>query len=637
MAIPKKIFTIWLSEDGSMPELVRRCIESQKIPGYEHRLITLENCFKDSVYLQQCLNSPHKVKRWAKTADYLRVYYLETEGGIYLDADVEILPGKNFDTLLDNEVFVGTEEGAWLGSAVIGAEKGHPFLTHWRETAEKNFRGDDTLCFESSMKILTSEYYYWRDKYPKMAILDRSYFYPYYHSDGTVNFTDNSITYHHFMKSWTDPTVLPRVSILLPTLGRPEGVARCLHSIEKLNYPQDLIEVLQVEDEPRQGVPKRVKELFEKSTGEYIVYAANDMEFTCDSVKAAVIEMQRNQKGLLAFNSGTILPDEGNICEHFMIRRDLVGKIGGEIFDTDFNHYGVDNLLWHKCKRLGEAMRSNTAVIIHHHYSKKPQLMDAVYQAAMSRQEHDRELLREKICAFDLEDMSRRIRERKNFSITKVGDGEMACIRDGKGENCDQQKYSMALADDLLRAYRFLAQQPDVMLTVQHNPKWRLPDVEEFVFSGLSRSNFNYWGYDVFVHRDDGLNFKRHDFYKTIKDSNRPKIFVGNTWNLNNDGGVKKLLNLTDWVVTPLNAYDEIDRIREELLQKLAPDAIVLFAAGLVSKVLMADVLSTRKDATCVDVGSAFDPIFIGPTRTIQTSKEDLLQIYADMLSTVFG
>lgn len=185
---------------------------------------------------------------------------------------------------------------------------------------------------------------------------------------------------------------LPKVSIILPTLGREEGLKKCLKSIDALNYPQDKVELILIQDNPRLGVPKRVKEGVEKSTGTHIVFASNDMEFTPDSLILAVLK----NKGLVAFNTGPVLPDEGNICEHFMIRKDLIPKIGGEIFDTDFHHVGVDNLLWAKCKKLGVACRAEEAVVIHNHFSKGAP-MDPVYKEGWSRIEEDRALLKKKL------------------------------------------------------------------------------------------------------------------------------------------------------------------------------------------------------------------------------------------------
>ncbi len=234
--IPKRIFTIWLQDDQlEIPELVNRCVASQqRIEGYEHRLITLGNCFKNSAYMQQCLTSPHLKKRWCKASDYLRMYYLLNEGGIYLDADVEMLPGKDFHAFLDKKVFVGVEQfagngmkgsggiapctqfiknwltsvgGKWgdpipfIGTAVLGAEQGSPFVAEWLQRVEQNFRGDDDSNFESSMQILndlTS-----RPGGDDVTVVDADYFYAYCHMQETVCITERTICLHHFMKSWT--------------------------------------------------------------------------------------------------------------------------------------------------------------------------------------------------------------------------------------------------------------------------------------------------------------------------------------------------------------------------------------------------------------------------------------------------
>jgi mannosyltransferase OCH1-like enzyme len=200
--VPKRIFTIWLNEEKELPPLITKCIESQKIPGYEHRLITLDNCFKDCEYMQQCLNSPYEKQKWCKASDYLRMHYLYTEGGIYLDADVEILPGKNFDECCKFRMFCGMEANGFNGTAVVGAEKGYPFLKQWIDKVTSNFRGDDNKNFESSMDLFTKGKNEWNWYQDFFMVYTTDYFYPYNHQTGMANITDNSITYHHFMKSW---------------------------------------------------------------------------------------------------------------------------------------------------------------------------------------------------------------------------------------------------------------------------------------------------------------------------------------------------------------------------------------------------------------------------------------------------
>lgn len=188
---------------------------------------------------------------------------------------------------------------------------------------------------------------------------------------------------------------LPTVSFVIPTLGRPEGLQKCLDSIKALNYPQELIDVC-VLDEPEPTVPQKVKMGVERTKGEYICYAANDVVFTPNSLIIAVLESLRSGNALVSFHSEDILPDEGNICAHFIIRRDFIPEIGGEIFDTEFVHVGVDNLLWAKCSKMGTAHHEKNAVIAHNHFSKGAEF-DWVYQRGWANAEKDRELLKKKL------------------------------------------------------------------------------------------------------------------------------------------------------------------------------------------------------------------------------------------------
>jgi glycosyltransferase involved in cell wall biosynthesis len=187
-----------------------------------------------------------------------------------------------------------------------------------------------------------------------------------------------------------------KVSIIIPTMGkRPEGLKRCLDSIEKLNYPKELIEVIVIEDNPRLGLPKRLNEGMRKSVGELIVFASDDTEFTPDCVRLA--EEASNEYDLIALNTGVVYPDEGNICEHFMIKKDFVSKhLNGMIFDEELNHCGVDNLLWAQVKKYGKAIRLDTAILNHYHWTKgAPQ--DETYQVAWEKVGQDRETLKRKL------------------------------------------------------------------------------------------------------------------------------------------------------------------------------------------------------------------------------------------------
>ena len=184
---------------------------------------------------------------------------------------------------------------------------------------------------------------------------------------------------------------LPKVTVILPSLGRPEGLERCLESIRRQNYPAEKIETLVLDDTPRIGVPKRVAEGLLKSTGDVIVFASNDIEFHPDAIILAVLKSK--EKALVAMDAGN--PEE---CEHFLIRKDLIPRIGGEIFDTEFNHVGVDNLLMAKAKKLNEFGRCEGKVN-HFHFSNGKAEFDEVYAIGWKEEmvKKDRELLKRKL------------------------------------------------------------------------------------------------------------------------------------------------------------------------------------------------------------------------------------------------
>lgn len=222
------------------------------------------------------------------------------------------------------------------------------------------------------------------------------------HFDKALALQPHNPKYLHDYRFYYD---LPKISIIIPTL-RPAGLERTLASIKTLNYPQDKIETIVLQDEPRLGVPKRLAEGVEKATADWLCYAADDMEFEPDClIEAYLAHASRGDDyavGLIAFNSGPLLPDHGNICEHFMIHRVLLEDHTllprGEIFDTEFNHVGVDNLLWARIDKAGEALRAEYARIKHHHFSRGGE-MDDVYRQAWEpgSVESDRALLQKKL------------------------------------------------------------------------------------------------------------------------------------------------------------------------------------------------------------------------------------------------
>lgn len=169
--IPKIIHYCWLS-NNPFPQKIKDCMDTWKklMPDYEIKRWSTENFDVNAIpYVKEAFEA----RKWAFAADYIRMYALYTEGGIYLDSDVKIL--KPFDDFLDNSFFSSMEyhpiqveqdgstqyldrdghriadrfiSGIQIQAAVMGAEKGCPFVEEVLEWyKDKHFlREDGTLA-----------------------------------------------------------------------------------------------------------------------------------------------------------------------------------------------------------------------------------------------------------------------------------------------------------------------------------------------------------------------------------------------------------------------------------------------------------------------------------------------------------
>ena len=136
--IPKKIHYTWFSGDP-FPPLIENCIKSwhRYLGDYELVLWDMEKISQiDNLFLREAIEN----KKWAFAADFVRLYALYHEGGIYLDTDVEVF--RNFDDLLHKKAFIGRENSyhivkrravRFLTSHCMGAQSHHPYIKHCLE------------------------------------------------------------------------------------------------------------------------------------------------------------------------------------------------------------------------------------------------------------------------------------------------------------------------------------------------------------------------------------------------------------------------------------------------------------------------------------------------------------------------
>lgn len=136
--IPKVIHYVWLGDEK--PQMIKDCLASwsRVMPDYEIREWGMADA---ETIKSEFLHSAIKTRKWAFAADFLRVWILYHYGGIYMDTDIFVY--QRFDKFLEHRAFSGIEfwapdfykslkskkiRGIGVDSAILGAEKGHPWI-----------------------------------------------------------------------------------------------------------------------------------------------------------------------------------------------------------------------------------------------------------------------------------------------------------------------------------------------------------------------------------------------------------------------------------------------------------------------------------------------------------------------------
>lgn len=192
--IPKKIHFTWFSGDP-YPQNIADCIESWKrmLPDYELVKWDYDKIKDiDVTFLKEALAE----RKWAFAADYVRLYAVFHEGGIYLDTDVMVY--QSFNNLLSNSCFIGREtswhiEGhetaSYLSSHCFGAVAGHPFI---KETLDYY---ESIHFLKSSLPTINKQLRFDMTIIPYVqAILAEQYGYDWNYSADSIQKLSNKVT-----------------------------------------------------------------------------------------------------------------------------------------------------------------------------------------------------------------------------------------------------------------------------------------------------------------------------------------------------------------------------------------------------------------------------------------------------------
>lgn len=208
--IPKTIHYCWFGL-GEMPELAQKCVASwhKFMPNYEYRLWNEDNF---DVVQNAYAKEAYEARKFAFVSDYVRLWALEREGGIYLDTDVEVF--RPFDDLLDYKAFAGFEGSKHLpvGTCVMASEANGAWVSE-----QLSFYHDRHFVREDGSLDLTTNVQYMSAKmreggfaqngmeqdYKDLHVFPVEYFSP-RHTTGEYLRTENTYSDHLGMGTWDD-------------------------------------------------------------------------------------------------------------------------------------------------------------------------------------------------------------------------------------------------------------------------------------------------------------------------------------------------------------------------------------------------------------------------------------------------
>lgn len=191
--IPKVIHYVWVG-DSPLTPLAQKCIKSWKVhlSDYEFRFWNESNIPMDNEFIK----TMYARKRWAFVADYVRFWALRNEGGIYLDADTEVL--KSFDSLLSHAAFFGQTKDGVTAAGVIGAVAAHPAISKILSVYENYFSVSEERTSPQIVSSVLKE-----NSFPDVKVYDYRYFNPC--DDGekcTPEKLSLAYTNNHWAESW---------------------------------------------------------------------------------------------------------------------------------------------------------------------------------------------------------------------------------------------------------------------------------------------------------------------------------------------------------------------------------------------------------------------------------------------------
>ena len=237
--IPKKIHYCWFGR-GELPRLAKNCIESWKklCPDYEIIEWNEDNFdINSNAYVKEA----YEKRKFAFVSDYVRLYAIYTQGGIYMDTDVEVK--KNLNKFLKHKAFTGFESKANAVTGIIACEKENPIIAKLLDYyTDRHFvMPDGTMDITTNTVTITREFeklgIKLNNEYQEtdgLAIYPQNVFCPDLSRIEDKEYAEKIYTIHYFNGSWISEKTKKRENswwwryLATPLIGASDFVGKKL-------------------------------------------------------------------------------------------------------------------------------------------------------------------------------------------------------------------------------------------------------------------------------------------------------------------------------------------------------------------------------------------------------------------------